>query len=245
MHVEKVNTRAGVRPRPWHPHGRSGSGSAERLGHGRRNRDGQARPGQGRGEGGPREPSRRELRVPSPRGFLPPRQKAFESSSSRSVRTQRFGEPGSRPASGVWGRPPAPQGAASFSPTVRRGVPRATETGAAGLRAKAAGPRGRGPGRGRGERELYRPGSRAATAAADARGSGSSLLFPAADEQPARAAPPPPGGTAPSRRCHPSEALRGERRGGAEGEAARSIAGRQPPQLPGCTDAAASARISS
>ena len=53
MHVEKVNTRAGVRPRPWHPHGRSGSGSGEP---GTAGEAGMAKPGQGRGAGERRGP---------------------------------------------------------------------------------------------------------------------------------------------------------------------------------------------
>ena len=157
-------------------------------------------------------------RNPRPRGFLSPGEKALESSSSRFVRTQRFGEPGSRPASGVWGRAPAPQDAVSFSPTVRRGAPRATETGAAGLRGQRRRDRGVGDqGAGRGSRSFtvrvrappQPPPIRAARAP-------HYCFRPQPSSQPARA-PPLPGGPAPSRRCHPSEALRGERWGGAEG----------------------------
>lgn len=189
----------------------------------------------------PREPGRRERRVLSPRGFLPPGEKAFESSSNRSVRTQRF-PPGLRRL----GARARPSGCRVLLPARPSGRPARNKDGGRGAqRAKAAGPRGREPGRGLGERELYRPGSRATEATADPRGSGSSLLFPAAAEQPARPGPAPSRGPRPLPPVPSFRGSGGERWGGAEGEAARSLGGRQPPQLPGCIDAVASARISS
>lgn len=177
----------------------------------------------------PREPGGRERLVPSPRGFLPPGEKAFESSSSRSVRTQRF-PPGLRRL----GARARPSGCRVLLPARPSGRPARNRDGGRGAqRAKAAGPWGREPGRGQGERELYRPGSRATEATADPRGSGSSLLFPAAAEQPARAGPAPSRGPRP---LPPVPSFRGSegRTVGRRGGRSRALARRPPtPAAPG------------
>ncbi|XDA70883.1 hypothetical protein R6Z07F_001245 [Ovis aries] len=211
MHVEKVNAREGVQPCPRHPHGRSGSGSAERLGHGRRSRDGQARPGIGGGRCWiPESPAGGSVASSRPAASSHPGRRR-----SRAPATGPYGLSASRPASGVWGRAPAPQGAASFSPPVRRGAPRATKTGAAGLRGqrrrdRGVGNQGAGWGSGSFTVRVRAPPKPPPIRAARAP---HYCFRPQPSSQPARA-PPPPGGPAPSRRCHPSEAL-GENGGAA------------------------------
>lgn len=185
----------------------------------------------------PRELGRRERRVLSPRGFLPPGEKAFESSSNRSVRTQRF-PPGLRRSGGARARP---SGCRVLLPARSSGAPRATKTGAAGSEGSGGGTAG--------------PGTRVRAGGAGALPSGFarhrshrrsarlglSIIVSGRSRAASPPGPRPPGGPA----LPPVPSFRrlwGERWGGAEGEAARSPAAANP-QLPGCNDAVASARF--
>nr|XP_033711124.1 spidroin-2-like [Tursiops truncatus] len=192
----KVNTREGARPLTKHPHGRSGSGSAVRPGHGRR-RGGQARLGVP-------EPGRRERRVPSPRASSHP---GRGRSRATAAGPSGLSASGSR-VPGVGGarlplRVPRTRVILSDRPS---GEPaRSSARGRGAQSAKAAGPRVRGPGRrqsGAGELGLYRPASRAA---ADPRGPGSSTIVSGrsaggrSGEGCRAPAPPPPAGAIPRR----------------------------------------------
>lgn len=109
-------------------------------------------------------------------GFSPTQRGIVRGPRQRVRRTQRFRKP--RPPSRLrrWGRPPAPQGAESVSPSVRRGRLKQKSTRGRGTRSeKAVAPRGRDAvGSGVRARGLYRPAPRAA--AAVPRGSGSCTI---------------------------------------------------------------------
>lgn len=195
MHVEKVNTREGSAASPASARkvGQRLSGAARA----RPDEPGWPSPAGGFGGGNPRARPAGASRPPAPR--LPLTRGEGVRELQQPVRTdsalrRAWFPPGLRRL----GARARPSGCRVLLPDRPSGRPaRNRDWGRGAERAKAAGPRSRGPGRGQGKQELYRPSSRATAAAADPRGSGSSLLFPAAAEQPARAGPAPPGGPRP------------------------------------------------
>ena len=205
----------GARPFTKHPHGRSGSGSAVRPGHGRR------RGGQGRL--GIPEPGRRERRVPSPRASSHPGRRR---SRATAAGPSGLSASGSRVPGAGGARLPlrVPRTRVILSDRPSGQPARNSARGRGAQSAKAAGPRGWGPGRKQscaGELGLYRP-LRAPPQPIRA-AQGPPLLFPAGGHrgEGCRApAPPPPAGAIPRRLWG------GMGDGAADSEAARSLGGR-------------------